>query len=791
MKTNTSLPFAFGSIALLALLSFGGVAQSETIPFAVSFWYPANGQAFTSPANIGVHALVVDSNVVRTVRYFANDASIGIVSNTANVLLTNTTSGNPFFLSWSNVAAGSYTLRAIATDSAGLTATSAPVSITVTSAPPVIVRPSVYIYSPANNATYIAPANVNIYARAVETTGTVATVEFFAGSTSLGVVSNSSQVVVSNISTAPLFPLAWSSVPVGNYELRAVATDARGITATSSVVVIKVITNVPPAIVPFVVTWGYPNNGQTFAAPTNIYVHALLSDSNVVRTVQYFANDASIGIVSNTANVLVTNTTSGNPFYLIWSNVTAGSYALRAIATDSAGLTATSAPVSITVTSAPPVIVRPSVYIYSPANNATYIAPANVNIYARAVESGGTVATVEFFAGSTSLGVVSNSSQVVVSNISTAPLFPLAWSSVPVGIYELRAVATDVLGNSATSSVVKITVITNTPPPILPYIVSFLYPTNGQAFTAPANIGVRAFVIDSNVVRTVQYFANDASIGIISNTANVLLTNTSTVNNPFYLLWSNVPAGSYTLRAVATDSAGLTATSAPVSITVTARSNPPPTVSIYAPDPVAVEGTNFGGILTPTTTTSNYYNGDNTATFLIRRDGATNGSLTVNYHIGGTASNGLDYAAIPNTVSIPAGQRYALITIVPLEDVDLADHSYETVVLELIAPPSVSNAPAEYRVGSPNKAGIVILEETGLPILPPTVRNLSDHSIHVSLPGTNGLNFCLQVSTNYVDWTPVCTNTVLKGSAQFVDPDGGTVPNRYYRIVPVATPPTY
>ena len=72
-------------------------------------------------------------------------------------------------------------------------------------------------------------------------------------------------------------------------------------------------------------------------------------------------------------------------------------------------------------------------------------------------------------------------------------------------------------------------------------------------------------VTDSNVVKTVQYFSGATSIGIVTNTKGVLLTNTSAAN-PFYMLWSNVPAGNYTLTAVATDSAGLTATSAPVNI---------------------------------------------------------------------------------------------------------------------------------------------------------------------------------------------------------------------------------
>src|SRR5438132_587071 len=50
------------------------------------------------------------------------------------------------------------------------------------------------------------------------------------------------------------------------------------------------------------------------------------------------------------------------------------------------------------------------------------------------------------------------------------------------------------------------------------------------------------------------------------------------------------------------------------------------------------------------------YSGD-TGTFTLFRDGPTNDSLFVYYRIGGTASNGVDYASIPNTATIPAGVR--------------------------------------------------------------------------------------------------------------------------------------
>jgi Bacterial Ig domain len=344
-------------------------------------------------------------------------------------------------------------------------------------------------------------------------------------------------------------------------------------------------------------------------------------------------------------------------------------------------------------------------------------------------------------------------------------------------------VATDSAGIMATSPPVNISVVKPIPPNV-PFIVRFWYPTNGQTFLAPANIGIHALVVDSNLVETVQYFSGTTSLGIVTNKGGVWLTNT-TSSNPFFLLWSNVPSGDYTLTAVATDSAGIMATSPPVTIHVVTTL--PNTARIYAPDPVAIEGTNFNNWFTPGTPPASYQGVTNTATFLVWRDGATNTDLTVYYAISGTASNGSDYATIPDSVTIPAGKRYATITILPLSDQDSAYRHYDTVILTLTLP---NVAPPPYQVGRPGKAGAIILEENILPLVRPFIRGLSEDAVHVSLPATNGLDVSVQISTDLINWLPICTNKVLKGSAQFVDPDGGANPSLFYRIVPVTATPT-
>jgi hypothetical protein len=85
--------------------------------------------------------------------------------------------------------------------------------------------------------------------------------------------------------------------------------------------------------------------------------------------------------------------------------------------------------------------------------------------------------------------------------------------------------------------------------------------------------------------------------------------------------------------------------------------------------------------------------------FAITRIGGTNLDLNVNYAIGGTASNGINYSLISNSISIPAGATSTAITIVPLDD-NLVDGD-KTVVLIL-------SASTTYNLGAPVTATVTI-----------------------------------------------------------------------------------
>ena len=94
--------------------------------------------------------------------------------------------------------------------------------------------------------------------------------------------------------------------------------------------------------------------------------------------------------------------------------------------------------------------------------------------------------------------------------------------------------------------------------------------------------------------------------------------------------------------------------------------------------------------------------GTNTGMFVISRPASlTNGALTVNYSLSGTASNGQDYALLSGTVDMVAGQSNATVTVTPWDDIDSGE-SNETVVLTIL--------PGAYRVGSPATATVTIAD---------------------------------------------------------------------------------
>ncbi|MBI3414564.1 MAG: immunoglobulin domain-containing protein [Verrucomicrobia bacterium] len=187
--------------------------------------------------------------------------------------------------------------------------------------------------------------------------------------------------------------------------------------------------NTPPSVV---IT--SPLNGAAFIAPTNITITATVTDTDgTVAKVEFFQATTKLGEAASV------------PFNFIWSNVSAGNYTLTAKATDNLGASSTSASVLVTVTNQP-VNLPPVVAITSPKDGDVFAAGSDVAITATASDADGTVARVEFFAGTVLLGS------------ATASPFSVTWKNVATGDYVLTAKATDNGGFTVTSVPVRVSV---------------------------------------------------------------------------------------------------------------------------------------------------------------------------------------------------------------------------------------------------------------------------------------------------------------------------------------------
>ncbi len=141
---------------------------------------------------------------------------------------------------------------------------------------------------------------------------------------------------------------------------------------------------------------------------------------------------------------------------------------------------------------------------------------------------------------------------------------------MPATVYVGLAVTSHKAAAAATATFSNVTISSptsgNKPP-----TVAISSPSGGASYTAPAGIAISATAgdVDGTVTR-VDFYAGATLLG--SDTAT-----------PFSTTFSSVGAGSYSLTAIATDNEGETAASQPVTVTVVAAVNKPPTVSISAP----------------------------------------------------------------------------------------------------------------------------------------------------------------------------------------------------------------
>ena len=408
-----------------------------------------------------------------------------------------------------------YYWKIVSKTMAYVTATGPVWSFTTAGTAPNNMPPTVSLTSPAPNASYSAPATITLAASASDSDGTIARVDFYQGSTLIG------------SDTSSPYGLTWSNVPAGTYSLTAVATDDGNASTTSAAITITVgaSSTLPSG-------WNDADIGATGAAGSASYSNGTFSVTGAGADVWgtadafHFAWRTLTGDGSIVARVAtIQNVAAWTKAGVMMRNSSSASAAhgfmlVAASSSKGAPFQRRTVDGGTTVSSAGPLVTAP--------------------YWVKLVRAGNVITGYTSPDGSTWTAVGSDT-------------FTMG-STILVGL----AVSSHVSGTTATATFDNVTITSANP---VPPTVSLTSPSNGATYTEPATITVSASASDSDgSVTKVDFYAGSTLIG-------------TATTSPYTITWSGVPAGNYSLTAVATDNDGLTATSAAVSVTVSAATS--------------------------------------------------------------------------------------------------------------------------------------------------------------------------------------------------------------------------
>ncbi len=362
--------------------------------------------------------------------------------------------------------------------------------------------PVISIAVPTNGAVFFAPADISIIAQAFDTDGYVQTVQFFAGTNSLGITTNNP--FAANIMNP--FQMKWEDVAPGQYVITALATDNDGAQSRSGPVRISVLQEpVRQTVV----------NIRTIdpeAAEQDPRLDRL-SNNALLRVTRSGSTDSDLPVryrVDGTAINGVDYVELGGeviiPKGAEWTDIVIEAIDDKLVEPTESILVTIVPPVCIAIYPPPPECYLvgsasranafilddepfetnspPRVEITQPIAGTGFRAPAEVHIVAKTVDRDGYVGTVEFFANNHKIGEASKQFLIAPPDGTTIE-YELDWQGVAPGQYALTARAIDDGGTSGLSAPVRISVVgTNQPPPTNMPVVT-VYAIDGQASEGP------------------------------------------------------------------------------------------------------------------------------------------------------------------------------------------------------------------------------------------------------------------------------------------------------------------
>ncbi|WP_043498392.1 Ig-like domain-containing protein [Georgenia sp. SUBG003] len=378
-----------------------------------------------TPPTVSLRTPAVPAQSTVTLTADAADGETGVASVTIEHLAANgsswvtvcTVSTEPYSCGWdtTRVADGGYSLRARATDRAGYSAVSETVRTTVANKLLVVLaEPGETVRGTVALGATLYNAGTSAYSVRVEYAP--------AGTTGWKTLCSA---------TAAPYTCSWTTNGFGNeeYDLRAVALSGSTVVATSAVVPGVLVDNELPRVT--MTDPGTPLSGT--------------------RTFQAVATDNVSGIAAVTLQRTPSGTTSWTTYCTVTdapyscradtTTLADGAYSFRAVATDVAGNTTTSAAVTNRV-------VDNTVSAVSLEDPGAFLA-GQVTVRATASSTAG-VRSVTIQAAATG-----SSAWTDLCTTATAP-YTCTWdtTTVPNGLYDLRAVLVDGKGVTTTSALV-------------------------------------------------------------------------------------------------------------------------------------------------------------------------------------------------------------------------------------------------------------------------------------------------------------------------------------------------
>ncbi len=324
-----------------------------------------------------------------------------------------------------------------------------------------------------------------------------------------------------------------------------------------------------------------PTNGNVFTVPASITLSATASDSDgsIVR-VEFYEGAVLLGMATNA------------PFSLLWANVPVGSHTITAKARDN-GLAVTPS-ASVTITVNPPPLgtgiglrgdyydnidftgtrvrrIDPTVsFDWGGGQPDPGIGPDQFSVrWIGQVQPRFNETYTFYVVADDGVRLWVNNQLLVDRWIDQGPTEYFGFIPLQAGylydlkmeMYENGGGAYASLSWSSPNVTKEIIPSTQLYPPVssnIPPSVSLTSPSTGAVFVATSTVNLIADASDlDGAVFKVEFYDGTTKLG-------------EDTGAPFLFAWSNVLAGSHTLRAVATDDSGLVRTSGPVSITVVA-----------------------------------------------------------------------------------------------------------------------------------------------------------------------------------------------------------------------------